>query len=71
MNADGSGERLLTSSYLDEGPAWSPNGRVIMFFRDAPGEEPKLWSVDVSGRNPRPAPYSGAGSDPAWSPVLQ
>jgi len=29
MNADGSGERLLTASFLDEGPTWAPNGRVI------------------------------------------
>ena len=70
MNPDGSGERLLTTSYLDEGPTWSPNGRVLMFFRENPGEAPRLWSVDVSGRNVRPAPYPGGGSDPAWSPVL-
>ena len=70
MAPDGSGERGLTDSYLDEGPAWSPNGRVVIFFREAPGQAPRLWTVDVSGRNPRPAPYPAAGSDPAWSPVL-
>ena len=32
MRTDGSNERLLTASFLDEGPTWSPNGRVIMFF---------------------------------------
>lgn len=70
MAPDGSGERLLTSSYLDEGPTWSPNGRVIMFSRETPGGEPRLWTVDVSGRNARPAPYPAGASDPAWSPVL-
>ena len=30
MKSDGSGERLLTQSWLDEGPSWSPNGRVIL-----------------------------------------
>lgn len=70
MNPDGSGERLLTSSYLDEGPTWSPNGRVIMFSRESRGGEPKLWTVDVSGANERPAPYPTSGSDPAWSPML-
>ena len=34
MKPDGSGERLLTEGYHNEGPTWSPNGRVIMFFRD-------------------------------------
>ncbi|HEX8570875.1 MAG TPA: Tol-Pal system beta propeller repeat protein TolB [Caulobacteraceae bacterium] len=71
MAPDGSGERMLTDSYLDEGPAWSPNGRVVIFFREPIGEAPRLWTVDVSGRNPRPAPYPTAGSDPAWSPVLE
>ncbi|HEX7884750.1 MAG TPA: Tol-Pal system beta propeller repeat protein TolB [Phenylobacterium sp.] len=70
MRADGSDERLLTSSYLDEGPTWAPNGRVLMFSRETPGGPPKLWSVDVTGRILQPMPYPGAGSDPAWSPLL-
>ncbi len=70
MRADGSDERLLTSSYLDEGPTWAPNGRVLMFSRETPGGAPKLWSVDVTGRILQPVPYPGSGSDPAWSPLL-
>jgi TolB protein len=71
MNADGSGERTLTEAYLVEGPTWSPNGRVIMFQREAaPGASPTLWSVDVSGANLRQAPYTSASSDPAWSATL-
>lgn len=70
MRPDGSDERLLTSSYLDEGPTWAPNGRVLMFFRETLGGSPKLWTVDVTGRILRPAPYPGSGSDPAWSPLL-
>lgn len=70
MRPDGSDERLLTSSYLDEGPTWAPNGRVLMFSRETPGGSPKLWSVDVTGRILQPMPYPGAGSDPAWSPLL-
>jgi TolB protein len=70
MRADGSDERLLTTSYLDEGPTWAPNGRVLMFFRDSSGGSPRLWTVDVTGRILRPAPYAGSGSDPAWSPLL-
>jgi TolB protein len=71
MRADGTDERLLTGSYLDEGPTWAPNGRVLMFFREAPGVNPRLWTVDLSGRAERPAPYTGSGSDPAWSPLLE
>ncbi|HYD46200.1 MAG TPA: Tol-Pal system beta propeller repeat protein TolB [Phenylobacterium sp.] len=70
MSPDGGGERILTASYLDEGPTWAPNGRVLMFFRETPGGSPRLWTVDVSGRVLRPAPYQGSGSDPAWSPIL-
>jgi TolB protein len=70
MRPDGSDERLLTSSYLDEGPTWAPNGRVLMFSRETPGGPPRLWTVDVTGRVVRPAPYPQSGSDPAWSPLL-
>ncbi|MGB1034981.1 MAG: Tol-Pal system beta propeller repeat protein TolB, partial [Primorskyibacter sp.] len=37
MRTDGSQERLLTASFLDEGPTWAPNGRVIMFTRESQG----------------------------------
>ena len=71
IRPDGKGERLLTESYLDEGPTWSPNGRVLMFFREAtPGAGPALWSVDLTGRNLRRVRTPADASDPAWSPPL-
>lgn len=71
IGIDGSGERLLTESYLDEGPAWSPNGRVIIFSREPyPGGPRKLWSVDLTGRNLQQIPTPTDASDPAWSPLL-
>jgi TolB protein len=72
MRLDGSEERLLTASFLDEGPTWSPNGRVIMFARETAGAagQSSLYSVDITGRNLRPVPSDGAASDPAWSPLL-
>jgi len=70
MNPDGSGERILTSSFFQEGPTWAPNGRYLMFHRQAQGGAPRLYTVDVTGRIERPAPYGGAASDPAWSPLL-
>ena len=38
MKPDGSGERILTEGYHNEGPTWAPNSRVLMFFRDTQGE---------------------------------
>ena len=72
MRTDGSEERLLTASFLDEGPTWAPNGRVIMFTRESAGAggQAQLVSVDISGRNLRQIPTEGPASDPAWSPLL-
>ena len=72
MRTDGSEERLLTASFLDEGPTWAPNGRVIMFTRETSGGggTAGLWSVDISGRNLKQIPTDGPASDPAWSPLL-
>jgi len=71
MRTDGSEERLLTSSFLDEGPTWAPNGRVIMFTRETAGANgaPAIYSVDISGRNLRRVSTPGMASDPAWSPL--
>jgi len=73
MRPDGSGERLLTASFLDEGPTWAPNGRVVMFTRETAGAsgEPALYSVDITGRNLRRVPTPGPASDPAWSPLRE
>ena len=72
MRADGSGERLLTNAYHDEGPTWAPNGRVLMFSREASnGRGSQIWSVDVTGRNERRVMTPGDASDPAWSPLIQ
>lgn len=72
MNIDGSGERMLTESFMDDVPTWSPNGRVIIFGRGAPGNtgRSELWSVDLTGRNLRKVPTPKGASDPAWSPRL-
>ncbi len=71
MRTDGSEERLLTASFLDEGPTWAPNGRVIMFTRETQGAGGRstLYSVDITGRNLRPVSTPEGGSDPSWSPL--
>lgn len=73
MRTDGSNERLLTASFLDEGPTWSPNGRVIMFFRESAGTNgaPEIFSVDVTGRNLKRVKTIQNGSDPSWSGLLK
>ncbi|WP_246674347.1 MULTISPECIES: Tol-Pal system beta propeller repeat protein TolB [unclassified Mesorhizobium] len=70
MKTDGSGERILSSGFQQEGPTWAPNGRVLMFFRDTAGG-PKLVSVDLTGRNEQQIPTANYASDPAWSPLLE
>ncbi|WP_226781788.1 Tol-Pal system beta propeller repeat protein TolB [Oceaniglobus trochenteri] len=73
MRTDGSEERLLTASFLDEGPTWAPNGRVLMFMRETQGAggQSSLYSVDISGRNLKRVAIEGNASDPAWSPLLK
>jgi TolB protein len=72
MRPDGSGERILTDGYHNEGPTWAPNGRVLMFFRDPGGNSgPQLFTVDVTGRNEQRIPTPAFASDPAWSPLLR
>ncbi len=73
MRVDGSQERLLTASFIDEAPTWSPNGRVLMFFRVSSGSNgaPQIYSVDVTGRNLHMVPTPSFASDPAWSGLLK
>jgi TolB protein len=76
MRPDGSGERILTRGWQDEGPTWAPNGRVIMFTRtiQAGGNSEggaQIWSIDITGRNERRVLSPGDASDPAWSPLIQ
>ena len=75
MDVDGKGERLLAEGFLVESPTWSPNGRVIMFFRETPvskkgGIVSKLYSIDLTGFNERELVTPMDASDPAWSPLI-
>ena len=74
MRPDGSGERQLAQGFLVEGPTWSPNGRVLMYYRQNPadrrgeGARPRLYSIDLTGYNEREIITTTDASDPAWSP---
>ena len=76
MRADGSGERLLTENFYQEAPSWSPNGRVLIFYRETKSDEEgkgfsaKLWSIDLTGYNERLIETETDGSDPSWSSLL-
>ncbi|GJL84731.1 MAG: protein TolB [Micavibrio sp.] len=75
VRPDGSGERLITNAYHVEGPSWSPNGRVLTYFKERPtgarGEmrQAKLYTIDITGYNERWLQTPRDGSDPAWSPL--
>ena len=76
MRPDGSGERLLTENFYQEAPSWSPNGRVLIFYRETKsdsegkGFSAKLWSIDLTGYNERMIVTETDGSDPSWSSLL-
>ncbi|HBR68733.1 MAG TPA: Tol-Pal system protein TolB [Rhodospirillaceae bacterium] len=75
IRPDGSGERLITTAYHVEGPSWSPNGRVLTYFKETPsgarGEmrQSRVYTVDITGYNERWLQTPRDGSDPAWSPL--
>ena len=76
MRIDGSGERLLTENFYQEAPSWSPNGRVLIFYRETKtddkgeGFSAKLWSIDLTGYNERMVKTPTDASDPSWSSLL-
>ena len=76
MRTDGSGERLLTENYYQEAPSWSPNGRVLIFYRETKsgsqgeGFSASLWSIDLTGYNERLIETITDASDPSWSSLL-
>ena len=76
MRTDGTGERLLTENYYQEAPSWSPNGRVLVFYRETKsgskgeGFSAKLWSIDITGYNERRLKTETDASDPSWSSLL-
>ena len=76
MRSDGTGERLLTENYYQEAPSWSPNGRLLVFYRETKtdkngeGFTAKLWSIDITGYNEKEIKTKTDASDPSWSSLL-
>lgn len=72
IRPDGKGERLITTAYHVEGPSWSPNGRVLTYFKETPSggsRQAKVYTIDLTGYNERWLRTPQDGSDPAWSPL--
>lgn len=72
MTPDGGSINILTHGWQDEAPTWSPNGRVLQFFRTSQGAKgtSSIWQVDLTGVNERRIPTPVDGSDPSWGPLL-
>ncbi|MCU4161003.1 Tol-Pal system beta propeller repeat protein TolB [Acidiphilium sp. AL] len=73
MKPDGSGERILSQGYLEEGASFCPNGRVIMFYRQTPlrvGNVSHLVTIGTDGFNERITPTPTNATDPSWGPLL-
>ena len=71
MNIDGSGERLITKGYLVEGPAWSSNGRIIMFTREEQKGVPQLHTIDLTGYHEKKLLTMNNAVQGFWSTPLQ
>jgi TolB protein len=69
---NGTGEKLLTNSYLAEGAKWSPNGRYLIYSRKkspyGTGSVPRLYIIDVitGFEFEVPTPANEGATDPDW-----
>ena len=72
MNANGRGEKLLTSAYLVEGARWSPNGRYLIYSkkRTPYGQEsiPRIFIIDIltGYEHQIQTPPNEGATDPDW-----
>jgi eukaryotic-like serine/threonine-protein kinase len=69
MHSDGSGiVKLTNDSYKNRGPAWSPDGRKLVFYSDRSGKY-EIWEIGIDGSNLRQLTITEAQVyDPIWFP---
>ncbi len=68
MKPDGSGERILTEGFHNEGPTWAPNG----LFRDVFPQwrrRREIFMVDIFGRGEFPVPTPSYRLRPLMEPA--
>jgi TolB protein len=71
ISPDGTGERLIANGYMVESPTWSPNGRYIMYTREASiRDKSQIDMIDLTGRNRRRIPTQKGATDGSWSPLM-
>lgn len=68
MNEDGSAQRRITDSARDcSMPAWSPDGKKIVYVRESSGGT-EIWLSSPDGQNPVMLVDSGTNMIPSWFP---
>lgn len=71
MRADGSGRVQLTRNAVhDEGPAWSPDGRLLAYTRGPDDAHGDIHVMTATGRELRTlTTYAGADESPDWQAI--
>jgi len=72
INADGTGESILTTTDGDRAPAWSPDGKKIAFTAARVGGFVQVWVMGADGSGQTALTTTGttgpSNGFPAWSP---
>ncbi len=68
MSASGGDERVVTTGWQDEEPSWAPNARFLLFQRKARDVGLSgIYTVPLTGGEPRRLTTPQPASDPSWS----
>ena len=76
MDTNGLNERVVVKDFSLESPAWSPNGRYLIYYRqqrsneDGTGGQTSIHFIDITGYNERKIKTETDASDPSWSSLL-